>query len=181
MIPSACSLTANAGERENEMELLLLLILTLTPVPAPPAQATSCSQAIEDSMSHGGPRCAMDKGATRVTAASQPRLEFKPDALPKLEHKEEPRGDGILREHQAGLPVGEICRRHGISDATFYTWRSKYGGLEVSEAKRLKALEEENRKLKKLPRPARACAPPAACHDRQGCHPARPPAPGWSS
>jgi len=45
--------------------------------------------------------------------------------------------------------VAEICRRHGISDATFYTWRSKYGGLEVSEAKRLKALEE-NRKLKKL-------------------------------
>jgi putative transposase len=57
---------------------------------------------------------------------------------------------GILKEHQAGLPVAEIGRRYGISDATFYTWRSKYGGLEVSEAKRLKALEEENRKLKKL-------------------------------
>ena len=57
---------------------------------------------------------------------------------------------GILKEHQAGLAVAEICRRNGISDATFYTWRSKYGGLEVSEAKRLKALEEENRKLKKL-------------------------------
>lgn len=57
---------------------------------------------------------------------------------------------GILKEHQAGLAVAEICRRHGISDATFYTWRSKYGGLEVSEARRLKALEEENRKLKKL-------------------------------
>ena len=57
---------------------------------------------------------------------------------------------GLLKEHQAGLPVAEICRRHGISDATFYTWRSKYGGLEISEAKRLKALEEENRKLKKL-------------------------------
>jgi putative transposase len=56
----------------------------------------------------------------------------------------------VLKEHQAGLPVAEICRRHGISDATFYTWRSKYGGLELSEAKRLKALEEENRKLKKL-------------------------------
>jgi putative transposase len=49
-----------------------------------------------------------------------------------------------------GLPVAELCRRHGISDATFYTWRSKYGELEVSEAKCLKALEEENRKLKKL-------------------------------
>ena len=57
---------------------------------------------------------------------------------------------GVLKEHQAGLPVAEICRRHGISDATFYTWRAKYGGLEVSDAKRLKALEEENRKLKKL-------------------------------
>ena len=57
---------------------------------------------------------------------------------------------GVLKEHQAGRPVAEICRRHGISDATFYTWRSKYGGLEVSDAKRLKALEEENRKLKKL-------------------------------
>ena len=43
---------------------------------------------------------------------------------------------GVLKEHQAGLPVGEICQRHGISDATFYIWRSKYGGLEVSEAKR---------------------------------------------
>lgn len=57
---------------------------------------------------------------------------------------------GILKEHQAGIVVAEICRKHGISDATFYTWRSKYGGLEVSDAKRLKSLEEENRKLKKL-------------------------------
>lgn len=57
---------------------------------------------------------------------------------------------GVLKEAQAGLPVVEVCRKHGISDATFYTWRSKYGGLEVSDAKRLKALEEENRKLKKL-------------------------------
>jgi putative transposase len=56
----------------------------------------------------------------------------------------------VLKEAQAGLPVAEVCRKHGISDATFYTWRSKYGGLEVSDAKRLKALEEENRKLKKL-------------------------------
>ncbi len=57
---------------------------------------------------------------------------------------------GILKEHQAGSAVAEICRKHGISDATFYAWRSKYGGLEVSDAKRLKSLEEENRKLKKL-------------------------------
>ena len=57
---------------------------------------------------------------------------------------------GILKEQQVGLAVAELCRKHGISDATFYTWRSKYGGLEISEAKRLKTLEEENRKLKKL-------------------------------
>ena len=57
---------------------------------------------------------------------------------------------GVLKEQQAGMPVAEICRRHGISDATFYTWRSRYGGMEVSDARRLKALEEENRKLKKL-------------------------------
>ena len=57
---------------------------------------------------------------------------------------------GILKEQEAGLPVAEICSRHGISDATFYTWRSRFGGMEVSEARRLKALDEENRKLKKL-------------------------------
>lgn len=57
---------------------------------------------------------------------------------------------GILKEHQAGPSASELCRKHGISDATLYTWRNKYGGMEVSEAKRLKALEEENAKLKKL-------------------------------
>ena len=57
---------------------------------------------------------------------------------------------GILKEHQAGLSASELCRKHGISDATFYNWRSKYGGMDVSDAKRLKALEAENAKLKKL-------------------------------
>lgn len=57
---------------------------------------------------------------------------------------------GILKEHRAGLPAAELCRKHGISGATLYNWRSKYGGLEVSDARRLRALEEENRKLKKL-------------------------------
>lgn len=57
---------------------------------------------------------------------------------------------GILKEQQAGLPVTEICRKHGISDATFYTWRSRYGGMEVSDARRLKTLDDENRRLKKL-------------------------------
>ena len=55
---------------------------------------------------------------------------------------------GILKEHQAGLGAKELCRKHGISDATFYKWRSKYGGMEVSDARRLKALESENAKLK---------------------------------
>lgn len=57
---------------------------------------------------------------------------------------------GILKEHEAGLTAAEICRKYAISDATFYKWRSRYGGMEVSDARRLKALEEENRKLKKL-------------------------------
>ena len=57
---------------------------------------------------------------------------------------------GILKEHQAGLGAQELCRKHGISDATFYKWRSKYGGMEVSDAKKLKALDAENAKLKKL-------------------------------
>ena len=57
---------------------------------------------------------------------------------------------GILREAQAGIPVKELCRKYGFSDATFYNWRAKYGGMEVSDAKRLKALESENARLKKL-------------------------------
>ena len=57
---------------------------------------------------------------------------------------------GILKEHQAGMSPAELCRKHGISDATFYIWRKKYGGMEVSDAKRLKALEEENARLKRL-------------------------------
>lgn len=57
---------------------------------------------------------------------------------------------GVLKEHQAGAPASDLCRKHGISEATFYTWRSKYGGMEVSDAKRLKGLEDENAKLKKL-------------------------------
>jgi putative transposase len=57
---------------------------------------------------------------------------------------------GILREQEAGAKTQEVCRRHGVSDATFYKWKAKYGGLEVSEARRLKSLEDENRRLKKL-------------------------------
>ena len=56
----------------------------------------------------------------------------------------------VLREHEAGAKTAEVCRRHGISDATFYKWKARYGGMEVSDAKRLKALQDENRRLKKL-------------------------------
>ena len=57
---------------------------------------------------------------------------------------------GILREQEAGAKTADVCRKHGISGATFFKWKAKYGGLEVSDAKRLKALEGENAKLKKL-------------------------------
>ena len=57
---------------------------------------------------------------------------------------------GVLKEAEAGAKIGELCRRHGILDATFYTWRSKYGVLEVSEMRRLRQLEEENRRLKSI-------------------------------
>ncbi|SMY10260.1 Transposase [Flavimaricola marinus] len=57
---------------------------------------------------------------------------------------------GILEEHQAGMSAPDLCRKHGISDATFYNWRRKYGGMGVADAKRLKALKAENAKLKKM-------------------------------
>jgi len=57
---------------------------------------------------------------------------------------------GILREQEAGVKTADVCRTHGISTATFYNWKAKYGGMDVSDARRLKALEDENAKLKKL-------------------------------
>jgi len=57
---------------------------------------------------------------------------------------------GILKQAQAGMKIVDLCRTHGISDATFYNWRTKYGGMEVSDAKRLKVLEDENKKLKQM-------------------------------
>ena len=57
---------------------------------------------------------------------------------------------GILREQEAGAKTADVCRKHGVSSATFYKWKAKYGGLDVSDAKRLKALEDENAKLKRL-------------------------------
>ena len=57
---------------------------------------------------------------------------------------------GVLKEAEAGVKTADLTRRHGVSEATIYNWKSKYGGLEVSEARRLKALEDENAKLKRL-------------------------------
>ncbi len=57
---------------------------------------------------------------------------------------------GILREQEAGVPVADLCRKHGLSSPTFYKWKAKYGGMDVSEARRRKALEDENAKLKRM-------------------------------
>ena len=57
---------------------------------------------------------------------------------------------GVLKEHEAGAKTADLARKHGVSEATLYNWKARFGGLEVSEAKRLKALEDENAKLKKL-------------------------------
>ena len=57
---------------------------------------------------------------------------------------------GVLREADAGVPTAEVCRRHGVSPATFYNWKARFGGMGVSEARRLRQLDEENRKLKQL-------------------------------
>ena len=57
---------------------------------------------------------------------------------------------GVLREQESGMATADVCRKHGISSASFYKWKAKYGGLDVSDARRLKTLEDENAKLKKL-------------------------------
>ena len=57
---------------------------------------------------------------------------------------------GILKEHEAGVSVADLCRKHGVSDASIYKWKAKFGGMEVSEAKRLRALEDETAKLKRM-------------------------------
>lgn len=57
---------------------------------------------------------------------------------------------GVLREQEGGMATAEVCRRHGISSATFFKWKAKFGGMDVSDARKLKALEDENAKLKKL-------------------------------
>jgi putative transposase len=57
---------------------------------------------------------------------------------------------GILKEHEAGVSVADLCRKHGVSDASIYKWKAKFGGMDLSEAKKLRALEDENGKLKRM-------------------------------
>lgn len=73
----------------------------------------------------------------------------KPGAVQRSRFSEE-QIIAILKEQEAGVPVSELCRKHGVSDASIYKWKAKYGGMDVSEAKRLKALEDENAKLKRM-------------------------------
>ena len=69
--------------------------------------------------------------------------------MKKVRHSEE-QIIGILKEAEAGIAVAELCRKYGISDQTYYNWRAKYGGMSVSDARKLKQIEEENRRLKHL-------------------------------
>ena len=75
---------------------------------------------------------------------------FEEDRTMKRSRFTEEQIVGVLKEHEAGTATADLCRKHGISQATFYNWKAKFGGLEVSDAKRLKGLEDENARLKKL-------------------------------
>ena len=75
---------------------------------------------------------------------------MRKDQTMKRKRQTEEQIIAILKEHEAGVKTADLCRKHGISDARFYNWKAKFGGLEVSEAKRLKGLESENARLKKL-------------------------------
>jgi putative transposase len=77
-------------------------------------------------------------------------LALREDQTMKRKRHTEEQIIAILKEHEAGVKTADLCRKHGISEASFYNWKAKYGGLEVSEAKRLKGLESENARLKKL-------------------------------
>jgi len=77
-------------------------------------------------------------------------LALRKDQTMKRKRHTEEQIIAILKEHEAGVKTADLCRKHGISEASFYNWKAKYGGLEVSEAKRLKGLESENVRLKKL-------------------------------
>jgi putative transposase len=98
----------------------------------------------DDRYSTAGPGrdCALMSGRTSALIDTEGRMKWSRDTEEQI--------IGILKEQEAGAPVAELCRKHSMSEATFYKRESKYGGLEVSEAKRLRALEAENAKLKRL-------------------------------
>jgi putative transposase len=75
---------------------------------------------------------------------------FEEDQTMKRKRFAEEQIIGVLKEHEVGARTADLCRKHGISEATFYNWKNKYGGMDVSEARRLKQLQDENGKLKKL-------------------------------
>jgi putative transposase len=75
---------------------------------------------------------------------------FEEDQTMKRKRFTEEQIIGVLKEHEVGARTADLCRKHGISEATFYNWKNKFGGMDVSEARRLKQLQEENGKLKKL-------------------------------
>jgi putative transposase len=77
-------------------------------------------------------------------------LAYREDQNMKRSRFSEEQIIGILKEHEAGIPVSDLCRKHGVSDASIYKWKARFGGMDVSEAKRLKALEDENAKLKRM-------------------------------
>lgn len=81
---------------------------------------------------------------TRVFTFNQPKIRMKKTRFTEAQII------GILNEQEQGIKVSDLCRKHGISDATFYNWKSKYGGMKVDELKRLKELEQENARLKRI-------------------------------
>jgi putative transposase len=85
-----------------------------------------------------------------MCALAQKKILTLNGALMKKTRFTETQIISILKQQESGLKVSDICRQHGISDATFYNWKAKYGGMEVSDVKRMKELEEENARLKKM-------------------------------
>ena len=78
------------------------------------------------------------------------RLEMRAEVRWKRSRFSEEQIIGILKEHEAGVSVADLCRKHGVSDASIYNWKARFGGMDVSEARRLKSLEDENARLKRL-------------------------------
>jgi putative transposase len=85
----------------------------------------------------------------RIESGRIIQAQSKEAVMKKVKYSEE-QIIGVLKEAEAGMPIVELCRKYGISDATYYNWKAKYGGMTVSDAKKLKQLEDENRRLKQI-------------------------------